>query len=307
MKYLIIFVLFSLIGFYPIKSVAQKNLSEPDKLKFEEAFFEALKQKAIGNFDKAITALEICQSLDSTNISVQFEMSKNFYWLKNYFEAQQTLGKALEKDGKNIWLLEHAKNIAVAQNDYKNAIAYQEKIIVLKPSKKIGLLNLYLAINDTIKAIDLIKIIKKEQGSSTQLTQIEKSLLNKKPVKKSETVTNNISLETLKAKYKSGKDFKTLKTILEIEEQQSDFKSLLKYALEGLELYPSQSVLYLFAAKANNGLYNYTEALLHLENGIDFVIDKLTQKKYYLAYSVSYLGLNNEQKANHYKKLANQL
>jgi len=76
------FSVFLFIGFVPIKSLAQKDLSEPDRLKFEASFFEALKQKAIGNYDKAIEALELCQDLDSTEVSVQFELSKNIIGLK---------------------------------------------------------------------------------------------------------------------------------------------------------------------------------------------------------------------------------
>lgn len=307
MKHLAVFLLLSFIGFYPIELIAQKELSEPDKLKFEAAFFEALKQKAIGNYDKAIDALEICQSIDSTNIGVQFELSKNYFGLKNYFGASQTLNKALKKEPRNIWLLEHAKNIAVAQNDYLNAIAYQNKIIAIKPTKRIGLINLYLAVNDTVKAIELLNTLEKEQGLDTQFIILKKSLLKSSPKKKQGKISNNLSLEVLRSKYNSTKDFKLLITLLNLEAKQKDYNNLSADATKGLELYPSQAIVYLFAAQANNALKNYSAALAHLDNGIDFVIDKLTQKNYYLAYSISYNGLKNIQKANYYKKLAAQL
>jgi len=303
-----LFLLFFILGLYPTMGSAQKELSEPDRLKFESAFFEALKQKAIGNYDKAIEALEVCQNLDSTEISVQFEMSKNYFWLKNYFAAKQILGKALTAEPKNIWLLEQAKNIAVAQQNYKEAIAYQNKIIALNPLKKRGLLNLYLASNDKQKALDLLAVLEKEQGLNSRLKKVKKTLLYHnapKPVRK----TNNTgkSLAALKSAYNTTQEFTLLKSILALELQQNDFENLLNDATAGLDLFPSQVILYLYAAQANNALKNYKAALSHLDNGIDFVIDKPTRKKYYLAYSNSYAGLNNAQKAAYYKKKAQEL
>jgi len=304
----VFFILLFLIGFYPQKTRAQKDLSEPDKLKFESAFFEALKQKAIGNYDKAIESLELCQTLDSTNVSVQFELSKNYFWLKKYFESKQTLAKAIKKEPQNIWLLEQAKNIAVAQGNYPEAIAYQKDIIAINPFKKTGLINLYLANKERNKVHDLIAVIEKEQGLNSSLKRIKKALLHNQNLKKKiEIAPQNTSLSALKKDYKTTNDFKILKRILKIESQQKDYNSLLNDATEALDLFPSQTILYLYAAQANNTLKNYKAALSHLDNGIDFVIDKPTRKKYYLAYAKSYTGLNNTQKATYYKKMAAQL
>jgi predicted Zn-dependent protease len=302
------FTVFLFTVFIPELSRAQKELSEPDKLKFESAFFEALKQKAIGNYDKAIAALEICQSLDSTQVSVQFELSKNYFWLKQYFEAQQTLTKALKKEPKNMWLLEHAKNIAVAQGNYPKAIAYQKEIIAINPFKKTGLINLYLANHEKNKVRDLINVIEKEQGLNSSLKRLKKALLiNTKPLEKPKSVSKNASLSALKKQYKTTGNFKILKQILKLEIQQKNYNGLLKDASEALDLFPSQAVLYLYAAQGSNALNKYKAAIAHLDNGIDFVIDKPTRKQYYLTYIKSYKGLNNTPKVNYYKKLVNQL
>ncbi|NQW36541.1 MAG: hypothetical protein HQ471_06005 [Flavobacteriales bacterium] len=308
MKQLGLFFVLVFLGCYPVEIYAQKELSEPDRLTFETAFFEALQQKAIENYDKAISALEVCQSIDSTNVSVQFELSKNFFWLKNYFEAKQILSKALNKEPQNIWLLEHAKNIAIAQNNYTEALVYQQKIVAINPTKKIGLLNLYLALNDKPKVSELLAVLEKEQGLNSRLKQIKNALLKPTISKKDGVETETLlSLEDLKSAYNANKDFQILKKILILESDQKDYKNLLEDATNGLELFPSQTSLYLFAAQAGNALKMYKTALEHLDNGIDFVIDKQTQKEYYLAYSVSYNGLNKQQKAAYYKKRAEQL
>lgn len=308
MRKIVLFVFLLFVGFYPIRILAQKELPEADKLNFETAFFEALKQKAIGNFDKAIEALDFCYTLDSANVAVLFERSKNFFWQKNYFEAKQNLNKALLLEPKNIWLLEHAKDIAVAEKNYSDAIAFQKKIIAINPLKKIALLVLYIDNHDKKNALDLLAILKKEQGFSKQLKTIESQLLEPKiePINQI-TDSNKSDLESLKSAYQKSQNYDLLKQILALESVQKNYELLVEDTTNALEIFPSQALLYLYAAEANNALKNYQTALEHLENGIDFAIDKLMKKKYYLAYFESYNGLNNTQKANEYKKRASQL
>ena len=48
-----------------------------------------------------------CYLIDSTSLAVEFELSKNYLALKNYFEAEIFINKALEKEPKNVYLLEY--------------------------------------------------------------------------------------------------------------------------------------------------------------------------------------------------------
>ena len=64
--------------------------TEPDEIvaktdEFDNNFFEAIKQKGMENFDKAIESLEKCANLQPKNAVVYFELGKNdiltaFYW-----------------------------------------------------------------------------------------------------------------------------------------------------------------------------------------------------------------------------------
>ena len=53
----------------------EEMLIEQQNINFQTFFFEALTQKAIGNFDKAIYALEACHDIDKNNFAVLFELS----------------------------------------------------------------------------------------------------------------------------------------------------------------------------------------------------------------------------------------
>ena len=48
---------------------------------FQNTFFEALKQKGIENYDKAIDLLEKCNSQHPDNAAINFELGKNYYEL----------------------------------------------------------------------------------------------------------------------------------------------------------------------------------------------------------------------------------
>ena len=62
---------------------AKKNMAElqeeQKELDFQKFFFDALQQKAIGNYDKAIEALENCQNIRKDDVAVIFEFSKNYF------------------------------------------------------------------------------------------------------------------------------------------------------------------------------------------------------------------------------------
>ena len=68
------------------EDVASKEaiLFEQENINFQTFFFESLKQKAIGNYDKAIYALEACNNINKESIAILFELSKNHFLLKNH-------------------------------------------------------------------------------------------------------------------------------------------------------------------------------------------------------------------------------
>ena len=47
--------------------------------KFQTAFFEAIKQKGIENYGKAIDLLETCNTQHPNNAAINFELGKNYY------------------------------------------------------------------------------------------------------------------------------------------------------------------------------------------------------------------------------------
>ena len=62
---------------------------------FKEQFFEALKQKGIENYDRAIQALQRCLAQEPKNAVIHFELGKNYNALKQYDAAEESLKEAI--------------------------------------------------------------------------------------------------------------------------------------------------------------------------------------------------------------------
>ena len=81
MHLFVLAVLFSLSAeaqqINPLKDINVDDLGNVDDA-FQESFFEALKQKGIENYDRAIEALDVCIALRPEEAILYFEKAKNY-------------------------------------------------------------------------------------------------------------------------------------------------------------------------------------------------------------------------------------
>ena len=165
-NYFILSLVFLFI--FPLKIVSQdsipekKDLTEEAELKFQQFFFKALSEKAIGNHSKAIENLESCNEILEENEVVFFEFSKNYLELNNPFLAKEYINRALEKDPNNIWMLKHLVKINVKDKNYNDAINIQNKLVVLNPKERDYLVRLFFYNREYKKALDLINTLDNE-------------------------------------------------------------------------------------------------------------------------------------------------
>ena len=286
---------------------------EVQDLKFQEYFFEALKQSATNNYSKAIENLEKCAEIDSVSLAVDFEFSKNYLLLKKYYEAEAFINNALVKDPENRHLLKHKVSILRAQRNYKDAIEIQKQLVELKPIYNDELVLLYIQNREFSKAEDLIAEIEDKALTTLKIRRFKNYLtnrkkLNKKEVKTAKNLSENASIEALKNSYDKNKDFKTLLKILSYELENNLFELLHKDSKNALELFPAQPILYQLNGYALNKLKKYNDAIDVLTIGIDFVIDNNEMElNFYNQLIISHEGLNNTEEVLKYKQKAAQL
>ena len=287
--------------------VQKINTEEENSLKFQTHFFEALKQKAIKNYGKAIESLELCQEIDSFNVPVLFEFSKNHLELNNYFEAELFIDKALEFEAENRYLLHHKVAVLKVQRNFNRAIDVQKKILKLQPKESEELVFLYIQNQNFVEAEALIAKIDENAMATLRLKSFKRFLENRSavPEKTVEISIGNANIETLKKAYAQNNDFKTVKEILDNEAAGELFEAVYADSKEALELFPEQPFIYKMNGLALNKLGKYNEAIAVLSIGIDFVIDNNTMEAdFYEQLSISYEKLGNKSEALKYKQRA---
>jgi len=300
--------LFTGILLFSLVAVSQEDvvsteamLVEQEEINFQTFFFEAIQQKSIGNFDKAVFALEACNNIEKDNVAVLFELSKNYAFLFKYTEAEFYILKGLEKEPENLYMLRHLKEIKTKQNDYQGAIMVQNKIVKLRPNEEADLVILYIKSGKMDEAIALLKKLDKIDKVPEGLESLKESLLQETP----NTIVSDPNpivadskskVDLLRDDYELKRDFNSLKLLLERELKTKQFLELLKDSEKGLEMFPAQPFLYLMNGRALNNLRKYEEALKSLEDGLDYLIeDDLMKVDFLKEMSLSYKGMGNNK------------
>ena len=156
--------------FVPISLWAQ---TEPEDIaidsdQFQDHFYEAIKQKGIENYDKAIASLEKCVALQPENPTLYFELGKNYYYQKKYKEAYDNFEKTTQFDTKNRWAWVGMYDVCYDTHDYAQAIVIVQKLIEFKESYKDDLISLYMSTQQYDKALILINEMNEKYGKNEQ-------------------------------------------------------------------------------------------------------------------------------------------
>lgn len=161
-----------------VSSIAQENLGDAptDDLgnvtdDFQENFFEALKQKAIENYELAINALEKAQKYTKGNKNAEnvvlFEMAKNQMELKQYDAAENNLDIVIASNPNRIEALETLYDIYYIKRDYDKAIPLVQKLMLKDEDYKEDLANLYSRTQQYDKALVVLDELDKSWGESS--------------------------------------------------------------------------------------------------------------------------------------------
>ncbi len=147
------------------KKKKAKKPGYEDERKITELFFDASKQKMLGNFEEAAALYHNCIKIDPNN-------SAAFYELANLFTLSQKLEdglpfalRALELDPDNVWYALFAAEIHLGLNDFQPAAKIYERLTKNHPNTieyQYELASTYLYLNkleEAIKAYDKVEEI----------------------------------------------------------------------------------------------------------------------------------------------------
>ena len=175
---------------------------------FEDLFYEAIQQRSIENFDKAIIALEKGIAIQPENPVIYFELGKNYLAQKKYSEAYANFEKVNKIDPKNRWALVGMYDVCYDTKDFNKAIPIVEKLILFKEEYKEDLTSLYMNTQQFDKALTLINELNQKFGKS-----------DKRELYKADILKD--------AKYQSSEKFNLLDQIKKFPKEESSYIALI--------------------------------------------------------------------------------
>ena len=142
---IICFLISSICGQAQVETDAFGLVSnDSTHVKFQTHFYEAIKQKTLENYSKAIEELESCKALRPLESVIFHELGINYFNQKQLDSAEFNFQKAISLDEANFWYKESLYHLYVDQNRYEAAILAVEPLLSRHPNYKQDLANLYL-------------------------------------------------------------------------------------------------------------------------------------------------------------------
>ena len=222
----------------PFQDVNQDDLGNVSD-EFQEYFFEALKQKGIENYEKAITALEKCLSLDAEKAVVYFELGKNYRELEQFDKAIENFQKAHELQPQKESVLVYLFQTYGMTKNYEGAIATVKKLIPFNAAYKEDLANLYLLNEDYDAALDLIDKLDEELGASSYRNSLRRQIYAR-------TNNTDAQINNLEQSISDNPDVEqNYLNLIYIYSEQGDEEEAFRVAQELLEANPGSTVAHL--------------------------------------------------------------
>lgn len=260
---------------------------------FQENFFEALKQKGIENYDKAVNLLLKCKQLDSENSVVDYELAKAYYEDKEYIFAEGYAVDALVAELDNPWYLEALVDILEKQGNSIDDVA--ARIPYDNPKLKENLALTYFKRGKYDNALKVLKEVDKSAFSEDLTAKINTEVAKRKAESNvtSFTMTNT---NTAPANPMQGFQNRIDGLI-----RTNSNTILLQVSDEALETYPSQPYFYYAQGYALNKNNKPKAAIEVLEAGLDYLVNDLPLgNKFYTELAAAYTATYNTVKANMY-------
>ncbi len=262
---------------------------------FQVNFFEALKQKGIENYDRAVNFLLECKKLDAGNSVIDHELAKVYLNDKKYTLAQEYALVAVRAEPENLWYLDTLVKVLDKQGNtidnlqlgtLTEASIFQQNLAIV-----------FFNTNKYESALSVLKNLKKTPFLDDLTSKINDSLRKKNEKGQIEIKTTVINNST-----ESTSTIEDYKRKIENYIASNSIDALTKISNDALESFPSQPYFYFAQGYALNKSGNHKSAIDILEASLDFFVgdDIPMANKIFTELSEAYNGINNSVKANMY-------
>lgn len=259
---------------------------------FQENFFEALKQKGIENYDKAINLFLKCKQLDASNRVVDHELAKVYFESRQYPLAEDYAITALASEPENLWYADTL--VQILQKQGKSPENMKAELPFGHPEFDENLARIYFKKGNYETALAILKQAKQSTFTAALTSKINDS------IEKREAITTSTSFAFEKTGTEPN-DLEVYKMRIAALIRADSFPTLQQVSEAALESYPSHPYFYYAQGYALNKRGKPREAVETLEAALDYLIDDVSlSNKIYHELADGYTALDNPVEANTY-------
>jgi tetratricopeptide (TPR) repeat protein len=236
-----------------ISPVTQNAPGDDEKMaRFEELFIEALKQKVVGNPQKAVLYLNSCLEIDPNSSAAMYELANMHVANNDLYSASKLLEKAITISPQNKWF--KILLTKIYQQNGKNAEAAElfDQLCKMEPE---NLEYLYLKADELAKAKkydDAIKVLnelEKKTGINEQISSAKQEIYTEAGKIK------EAYAEIQRLISSNPSDTRYIGLLADMYNDQGDKENALKYYRKIQEMEP------------DNGFVNFSLSNFYLEKG----------------------------------------
>ncbi|WP_281847403.1 tetratricopeptide repeat protein [Olleya namhaensis] len=244
-QFYIVLICFGTLLFPQVSSAQEDLNAKPDddlgdvSDAYQEHFFEALKQKGIENYQRAVDNLLECIEMDDSDAILYFELGKNYNNLKNFGAAEDALKIAVSKIPDNEWFLDELYSTYIQQKEYKKAIKTVKQLVKYHPSYREDLANIYMQTGDFKEALKVLDELDEELGITKDRDILRNRIYNATGQKKDQIE----NLEERVDKHPDSED--TYLRLIYRYSESGELKKAFETAKKLLEVNPKSELVHL--------------------------------------------------------------
>lgn len=181
------------------ESKSNGGLSEKDKIRFEQTFVDANKEKILGNRNAALELLDKSIAIDPSQAAPYYEKAQLLIESGQTTKAYEAIKKAVEIDDENFWYSFLKAKIAIELQEIETAQKIYQKLSKMKPNDlelRYELAGMYLYNGKYKEGIAELNSIEEEMGVTEEISlQKQKIYLKMGDVSKAAAEVRKLILE----------------------------------------------------------------------------------------------------------------
>lgn len=241
---------------------------------FEHAFYEALSNRLIENYDKAIFYIKECIKENDSKPILFFELGKNHFELKEYEKAEVNFEKALQLMPNEEVLLQELQRAYFSQQKYDKTIATLKSLVDINPKYKLTLAKAYLYTQQYGKSLSLLNSYQSLYGYDTSVNNLRNRIYT---ISKDKSA---VIIDLEKALDRNPKNEDAYVKLIEVYKETDRSKEADKVLNRFIENVPESSLLdfIVFQEHLDNGDTEKATALMKKLTSSNNIEDSLKQR-----------------------------